>query len=174
MDLLTYYSDLAVAYPEYITQKQFCEVCGICHKTAYNLTRRGEISYEIVATPTGRIHHIMEVTYRIQNGYQVPNLMMPSVPEVHLGKYAELRRAYLKKHRRVLYTNLKTSGKLTEHLAEIEQTARKMVEQAVAQMARAEGVTEELKATDPLRWTGLMNNLRHSAEELVLSDLIYS
>lgn len=58
MDLLTYYSDLAVAYPEYITQKQFCEVCGICHKTAYNLTRRGEISYEIVDTPTGRIHHI--------------------------------------------------------------------------------------------------------------------
>lgn len=58
MDLLTYYPDLAVAYPEYITQKQFCEVCGICHKTAYNLTRRGEISYEIVDTPTGRIHHI--------------------------------------------------------------------------------------------------------------------
>ena len=53
MDLLTYYSDLAVAYPEYITQKQFCEVCGICHKTAYNLTRRGEISYEIVDTPQG-------------------------------------------------------------------------------------------------------------------------
>ena len=75
---------------------------------------------------------------------------------------------------RVLYTNLKTSGKLTEHLAEIEQTARKMVEQTVAQMARAEGVTEALKATDPLRWTGLMNNLRHSAEELVLSDLIYA
>ena len=72
------------------------------------------------------------------------------------------------------YTNLKTSGKLTEHLAEIEQTARKMVEQTVARMAQAEGVTEELKATDPLRWTGLMNNLRHSAEELVLSDLIYS
>lgn len=116
----------------------------------------------------------MEVTYRMQNGYQVPNLMMPQAPEVHLGKYAELRREYLKKRRRVLYTNLKTSGKLTEHLAEIEQTARKMVEQTVAQMAQNEGVTEELKATDPLRWTGLMNNLRHSAEELVLSDLIYN
>ena len=99
---------------------------------------------------------------------------LPQTPEVHLGKYAELRRAYLKKRRRVLYTNLKTSGKLTEHLAEIEQTARKMVEQTVAQMAKAEGVTEELKATDPLRWTGLINNLRHSAEELVLSDLIYA
>ena len=116
----------------------------------------------------------MEITYRMQDGFQVPNLLMPQMPEAHLGKYAELRRAYLKKHRRVLYTNLKTSGKLTEHLAEIEQTARKMVEQTVTQMARAEGVTEELKATDPMRWTGLMNNLRHSAEELVLNDLIYS
>jgi hypothetical protein len=116
----------------------------------------------------------MEVTYRMQDGVQVPNLMMPSVPEVHLGKYAELRRAYLMKRRRVLYTNLKTSGKLTEHLAEIEQTARKMVEQTVTQMAQVEGVTEELKERDPLRWTGLMNNLKHSAEELVLNDLIYS
>ena len=113
----------------------------------------------------------MEITYRMQDGFQVPNLLMPQMPEVHLGKYAELRREYLKKRRRVLYT---TSGKLTEHLAEIEQTARKMVEQIVARMAQAEGVTEELKATDPMRWTGLMNNLRHSAEELVLSDLIYS
>ena len=118
--------------------------------------------------------NIMEVTYRMQDGFQVPNLLMPQTPEVHLGKYAELRREYLKKRRRVLYTNLKTSGKLTEHLAEIEQTARKMVEQTVARMAQAEGVTEELKATDPLRWTGLMNNLRHSAEELALTDLIYA
>ena len=101
----------------------------------------------------------MEVTYRMQNGYQVPNLLMPQTPEAHLGKYAELRREYLKKHRRVLYTNLKTSGKLTEHLAEIEQTAREMVEQTVAQMARAEGVTEELKATDPVSYT----HLGHSA-----------
>ena len=116
----------------------------------------------------------MEITYRTQDGFQVPNLLMPQTPEVHLGQYAELRREYLMKRRRVLYTNLKTSGALTEHLAEIEQTARKMVEQTVARMARAEGVTEALKATDPLRWTGLMNNLRHSAEELVLTDLIYS
>ena len=116
----------------------------------------------------------MEVTYRAQEGYRLPNLLLPQEAEAHLGKYAELRRAYLKKHRRVLYTNLKTSGKLTEHLAEIEQTARKMVEQTVTQMARAEGVTENLKATDPMRWTGLMNNLRHSAEELVLNDLIYA
>ena len=74
MDLLTYYSDLAVAYPEYITQKQFCEVCGICHKTAYNLTRRGEISYEIVDTPTGRIHHITQLGTRSYEVYSVSKI----------------------------------------------------------------------------------------------------
>ena len=116
----------------------------------------------------------MEVTYRMQDGFQIPNLLMPQEPEVHLGKYAELRRQYLKKHRRVLYTNLKTSCRLTEHLAEIEQTAKAMVSRSVQRMAEAEGLTEQMKETDPLRWTGLMNNLKHSAEEQVLKDLIYA
>ena len=116
----------------------------------------------------------MEVTYRMQDGFQIPNLLMPQEPEVHLGKYAELRRQYLKKHRRVLYTNLKTSCRLTEHLAEIEQTAKAMVARSVQKMAEAEGLTEQMKETDPMRWTGLMNNLKHSAEEQVLKDLIYA
>lgn len=116
----------------------------------------------------------MEVTYRVQEGFRLPNLLMPQEQEIHLGKYAELRRQYLMQHRRVLYTNLKTSGQLAAHLAEIEETAQRMVTRAVAQMARVEGVTEELKAADSRRWTGLMNNLKHSAEETVLSALIYS
>ena len=116
----------------------------------------------------------MELTYRMQEGFQIPNLLLPQEPETHLGKYAELRRQYLMKHRRVLYTNLKTSCRLAAHLAEIEQTAGETVERLTRQMAEAEGVTEELKADDPLRWTGLMNNLRHSAEETVLNDLIYN
>lgn len=116
----------------------------------------------------------MELTYRMQEGFQIPNLLLPQEPETHLGKYAELRRQYLMKHRRVLYTNLKTSCRLAEHLAEIEQTASETVERLARQMAEAEGVTEQLKADDPLRWTGLMNNLRHSAEETVLNDLIYA
>ena len=116
----------------------------------------------------------MEVTYRMQEGYRLPNLLLPQEAEVHLGKYAELRRQYIKKHRRVLYTNLKTSGQLAAHLAEIETAAEKMVTRLVAQMAQNEGVTEELKAADPQCWTGLMNNLKHSAEETVLNDLIYN
>ena len=116
----------------------------------------------------------MEVTYRMQDGFQIPNLLLPQEPEVHLGKYAELRRQYLKKHRRVLYTNLKTSCRLTEHLAEIEQTAKAMVARSVQKMAEAEGRTEQMKEADPMRWTGLMNNLKHTAEEQVLNDLIYA
>ena len=103
---------------------------------------------------------------------RLPNLLLPQEPETHLGKYAELRRQYIKKHRRVLYTNLKTSGQLAAHLAEIETAAEKMVTRLVAQMAQNEGVTEELKAANPQRWTGLMNNLKHSAEETVLNDLL--
>ena len=110
----------------------------------------------------------------MQDGFQIPNLLMPQEPEVHLGKYAELRRQYLKKHRRVLYTNLKTSCRLTEHLAEIEQTAKAMVSRSVQRMAEAEGLTEQMKEADPMRWTGLMNNLKHTAEEQVLTDLIYA
>ena len=115
-----------------------------------------------------------EITYTRQGDYNLPNLLPPQEEPVPHGKYALLRKKFLKEHRRVTYTNLLTSGKLNTHLAEIQQTAQRRMEEIVAQMAKAEGVTEALKATDPLRWTGLMNNLRHSAEELVLSDLIYS
>ncbi|MET0017575.1 TnpV protein [Oscillibacter sp.] len=116
----------------------------------------------------------MEITYHEQDGVRIPDLLMPQQPDVHLGKYAELRRQYLMKHRRVLYANLLTSCELTEHLAWVEKQALEMVDQLTQQMAKAEGVTEELKAKDQMRWVGLMNNFKHSAEEQVLSDLIYA
>ena len=114
-----------------------------------------------------------ELTYTMQNGYRLPNLLPPQEPEMHLGKYALLRRTYLKQHRRVTYTNLLTSGKLNQHLMEIEQTAFSRMGLLTSQMAKAENVTEELKASDPMKWTGLMNNIRHSAEEIILTELIY-
>ena len=116
----------------------------------------------------------MELTYTMKDGYRLPDLLPPQEPETTLGKYGLLRRKYLKAHRKVLFTNLLTSGKLNQHLMEIEQTAKTRIEQIMAQMAKAEGVTEELKASDPMKWTGLMNNLRHSAEETVLAELIYN
>ena len=91
-----------------------------------------------------------------------------------LSKYGRLRQRYLREHKRVLYFNLLTSGKLYEHLAEIDTSARDMVEYLIKEMAKKQGVTEELKATDMMRWIGLMNNIRACADEIVLNDIVYS
>ena len=115
----------------------------------------------------------MELTYTMKNGYRLPNLLPPQEPEVHLGKYALLRRRYLQQNRKVRFTNLLTSGKLNEHLMEVDKAANERMELLVAQMAQAEGITEEMKATDQIKWVGLMNNIRMSAEEQVLKELIY-
>lgn len=112
--------------------------------------------------------------YTMRNAYRLPNLLPPQEPEIHLGKYALLRRKYLKQHRRVTYTNLLTSGKLNQHLMEIEQTANSRLEQLTRQMAQTEGVTESLKAENQMKWVGLMNSIRQAAEEMVLKELIYS
>ena len=115
-----------------------------------------------------------EITYTRKGDYNLPNLLPPQEEPVPYGKYALLRKKFLKENRRITYTNLLTSGKLNGHLAEIEQTALSRMDQMVAQMAKTEGVTEELKARDPMRWVQLMNNLRNAAEETILAELIYS
>ena len=91
-----------------------------------------------------------------------------------LSKYGRMRERYLKEHRKILYFNLLTSGKLNEHLAEIDTSARDMAEYLIKEMARKQGVTEELKARDMLRWVGKMNNIRACADEIVLNDIVYS
>ena len=115
-----------------------------------------------------------EITYPRQGDYNLPNLLPPQEEPVPHGIYALLRKKFLKEHRRVTYTNLLTSGRLSSHLAEIQQTAQRRMEEIVAQMAKAEGVTEELKASDQMKWVGLMNNIQNAAEEMVLAELIYS
>ena len=115
-----------------------------------------------------------EITYTRQGDYNLPNLLPPQEEPVPHGKYALLRKKFLKEHRRVTYTNLLTSGKLSSHLAEIQQTAQRRMEEIVAQMAKAQGVTEELKARDPMTWVGLMNTCKAQAEEILLTELIYS
>ena len=95
-----------------------------------------------------------EITYTRQGDYNLPNLLPPQEEPVPHGKYALLRRRFLKEHRRITYTNLLTSGQLSSHLSEIQQTAQRRIEQIVTQMAKAEGVTEELKERDPMKWVG--------------------
>ena len=80
----------------------------------------------------------------------------------------------MREHRKVLYCNLLTSGKLYEHLVEIDTSACNMAEYLIKEMARKQGVTEQLKAEDMMRWVGLMNNIRACADEIVLNDIVYS
>ena len=115
-----------------------------------------------------------EITYRMENGYRLPNLLPPQEPEIHLGKYALLRRKFLKQNRRVTYTNLLTSGMWDPPLMEGAPTARSRREQITGYREKARGVREELNAHDQMKWVGLMNNIRQSAEEVVLNELIYS
>ena len=115
-----------------------------------------------------------QITYTKQGDYLLPNFLPPQEPQIPLGKYGLMRRRFLQQNRKVTYTNLLTTGQLHSHLMEIEQTARSRMERIVTQMAQAEGVTEKLKATDQMKWVGLMNNFRAAAEEQILQELIYA
>lgn len=114
----------------------------------------------------------MELTYRTEGDYRLPNLEAPEAPKV--GKYGMLRRSYLKSHRNGYYTGMQLSGRLNTHLEKIDREATEMVERLTARMAREQGVTEELKASDQMKWVQMMNNIKHSAEEIVLTELVYS
>ncbi len=115
-----------------------------------------------------------EITYTRQGDYSLPDLTMPEQPQTELGVFAQMRLKFLKTQHKILYYNLLTSAKLTQHLAEVEQRALQMEDSVLRQMAQKEGVTEKLKADDPMKWTRLMNNLRHSAREIVMNEVIYA
>ena len=114
----------------------------------------------------------MEMTYRTESGYRLPNLDVPEAPKI--GKYGMLRRSYLANHRHGIYTGMLMTGELNSHLEEIDRQATEMVEQLTAKMAREQGVTEELKASDQMKWLGLMNNIKASAEEVVMAEIVYA
>ena len=116
----------------------------------------------------------MEITYEKVGDYRLPRLVSSETEMPSLGMYAQMRLNYMMKHRRALYTNLLATGKLNAHLAEVDEQATEMMDRLVSQMAKREGVDEEMKRTDQMGWVGRMNNIRASAMEMVTQDLIYS
>ena len=90
-----------------------------------------------------------------------------------IGKYGHLHLAFIKKHRRGTYTTLLTEGRLNEHLHNIDEQAHEQIDIHIAQMSERMGVTEELKASDPMRWVQMMNNIKASADEIVLKEVVY-
>ena len=115
-----------------------------------------------------------EITYSRQGDYLIPDLTLPTEPEIPLGRYAMMHRDYLEQHKRVTYLNLLTSGRLNEHLHQTEQAALARLELLTKQLCKEQGVTEELKEKAPMQWVGLMNNIRSQAEEVILNELIFN
>ena len=117
----------------------------------------------------------------IQNGIEYerrgeqyyPLLDLGKQTSYEIGKYGNLHLDFIKKHRRGTYTTLFTENRLNEHLHNIELQAREQLDLLTAQMAEKMDVTEELKASDPMRWVRLMNNIKSLAEEIVLKEVVY-
>ena len=114
----------------------------------------------------------MELSFTKHGDVYLPDLYLTE-ESYPIGKYGLLRKSYLKGHKRGLYSSLLLTGKLDAHLAEIDRACNKRVELITNQLAKREGVTEELKATDQMEWVRRMNSIRARAEEVILTELIY-
>ena len=113
-------------------------------------------------------------TYTLQGDYRLPNLTVPAEEERPIGVWGQRRLRYLKQHRKVLYYNLLTSGKLHSHLADIEEEAQSLFSRLVKEYSEKEGVTEQLKSADQIAWVRQMNNIRSRAIEVISKELTHT
>nr|WP_308310766.1 TnpV protein [Schaedlerella arabinosiphila] len=122
----------------------------------------------------GKGEIMMNLTYEKNGDYMIPMLQVDEQPEGTLTKYGLMRKNYLQEHKKGIYTGLLLKGKLKEHLLTIQEQAEQRMELLTGQMMKQEGVTEKLKAENQMLWVQKMNSIRHSAEEIVLRELVYS
>lgn len=115
----------------------------------------------------------MNITYEKCGDYLIPNLIPSPEPEGELRKFGLMHRYYLENYRRGIYAGLLLSGKLKEHLLTVQEQAEERFDVLVKQLAKQEGVTEQLKAEDQLLWVKKMNGIRERAEEMVREEMIY-
>ena len=116
-----------------------------------------------------------EITYRQEGDYLIPNIGLPETTDhTPRGMYGRMRREYLKEHRPILWDRMILQGTLFPHLRQIDRTANERLERMIPDMAAAAGATEELKASDPMKWVGLMNACKAQAEEIIKAELIFS
>ena len=114
-----------------------------------------------------------QITYTEHNGLYYPDLALPEQTNYPIGKYGNLRLGFMKKHRRGTYTNLLTEGRLNEHLHAIDIQAHELLDDIIPHLAQERGIDEDLKAHNALGWTAEMNNIKASAEEVVLQEVVY-
>ncbi len=111
-------------------------------------------------------------TYHEENGHLIPNVTLPEQTDYQIGKYGQMHLDYIKNHRRGRYTTLLTEGKLNSHLHEIDVQANEMLETIIPRLATETGIDENLKARNMLRWVAETNNIKASAEEIVLREVV--
>ena len=114
----------------------------------------------------------MELYYTMKDEVLLPELSLPETEPI--GRYGRLRQKYLREHRPILWNQLLMNGTLWPHLHEIEEAAQSRIDLMLPKLAAEAGATEELKAADPMKWTGLINSCKAQAEEVVLNELIYN
>lgn len=119
------------------------------------------------------VKHMSELRYVWCGDYLIPDLTLNAKAYPPLGKYGRMREKYLRQHRHLLYSTMLLGGRLDEHLYEIDAAAQKRMDQLTRQMAETTGITEELKARDPMHWVCEMNAIKAQAEEMVFEELIY-
>jgi len=117
---------------------------------------------------------IMELTYTKVGDYYIPDLTLNDDIVYEIGVYGRMHERFLKEHHPGTYTNLILSGKLWKHLSNIDTICNERMDFLIAAMAKQEGVTESLKASDQMEWVGRMNNIRNRAEEIILRELVYA
>ena len=115
----------------------------------------------------------MEITYTMQGDYLLPNLTLPEHKNREIGVWGQRHKTYLLNHHKVRYYNLLTSCKLTDYLADINEQAENMYQILVKQLAEQEGVTEQLKAKNPILWIQQMNNIQNRVREIVNVEMIF-
>ena len=114
------------------------------------------------------------ITYTLQGDYYLPDLALPAEEQVEVGIWGQRHLRYIRKHKVGLYTELLTTGKLNDYLADLNEQAEAMFSRLVKQLSEKEGVTEALKAENQMLWVQRMNNIRNTAMEVVSNDLIYA
>ncbi len=114
------------------------------------------------------------IEYIRKGDYYIPNLTVPDDKVYNIGMYGRLHSIFIKENRPTVYSMKMLNGTWLAYLEEIDTSAKEMVDRLIKDMAVKQGITEELKAKDQMAWVGAMNNIRHSAEEFVLRDFVYS
>ena len=113
-------------------------------------------------------------TYRQCGDYLIPEIALPDTEKISIGKYGRMRQRYLKEHRGVLYNAMILDGTLWSHLAEVNKICKDRMDVLILGMKEKWGITEDLKAHDPMAWVGAMNNIHNAVEEILFAEVIYA